>query len=425
MLKKEIKNIFTCVIGNTLEWYDFALFGAFASTISQLFFPEDAASIALLKTYGLFAMGFIMRPLGSIFFGYIGDKKGRRTALIFSIYFMAFPTVCIGILPTYSQIGAMAPTLLIFIRLIQGFSMGGEYGSSMVYLFEHASMNRKGFLSSWADFGCLFGVLLGTLSAWITITFLSQDDYLNWGWRLPFLGSICLAIFALLYRTKLDETKEYVKSEKIEKRIDTSINFRMLTKKVILGVFIYAFGNVNFYILLVFVPNYFIQIHLLPPSSSWLVTSVLSSLITVLIPLGGYLSDAFGRIKLLCYSIIFISVFSLLFFAFMNSGSLSVSILLQICIAIALASFYGGEAAFFSELFPLHMRCRGVSIVLSIANICFGGSAPFIASLIVQTTDDVRLIAFIIIIPGILALASIWNILLKQNSKLRLNYAQT
>lgn len=423
MKNKNLKNILAGIIGNAVEWYDFALFGAFSSTISQLFFPTDDPQIALLKTYGIFAAGFIMRPLGSIVLGYVGDKKGRKNSLILSIYLMTFPTICIGLLPTYEQIGAWAPLLLTLIRLMQGFSMGGEYGGSMVFLFEHAPLNRKGFYSSWVDVGCLAGVLLGTLISWATVTFLSHADYLSWGWRFPFIGSLALTVMILYFRHRIEETDIFMESTPKMAMPPTVQTSREFLSKTFSAMFVYAFGNVCFYIFLVFVPNYFIQQNAVYSSHSLLVTSFMSASIALAIPYGGYLSDTYGRRRTLCLSIIAAILIAYPLFLTMITSAFYINLFFQIVFALALAAFYGGEAAFIAETFPPHTRCRGVSLVLSFANILFGGGAPFFAAWLVQEFNNTTLVATIVIFTGILALWGLSKTSLKKVEASSLKYA--
>lgn len=407
MTELKRKNLWAGVIGNTFEWYDFALFGAFASTISQLFFPEDAPQTALLKSYGIFATGFIMRPLGALFFGFIGDKRGRKAALMLSISFMLIPTISVGLLPTYNQIGLWAPLSLILIRLLQGFAMGGEYGGSMVFLFEHSPKDRKGFFSSWADVGCLLGVLLGSFLAWLLTNFMNHDAYMNWGWRLPFLGSFFLACIVLHFRNKVEETEPFTQlKEKQQIRKFTSGSYEFLIK-IWIAVCVYAFGNVSFYVLLVFMPNYFVQTNSLYATHSLLVTTFMSLIIALIIPWGGYLSDTWGRKKVMIISIVLCSMVAYPMFFSLSASSILLNLFIQGLFAIVLAIFYGGEAALLSEIFQTGTRYRGVSISLSLTNILFGGSTPFFASWIVYQFGNVKWVSFLIILAALLAIISL------------------
>ena len=173
-LKKEWKNVLACTVGSTLEWFDYTLYGTFATTLSKLFFPMEDASASRMWIYLIFAIGFFSRPLGGLVFGHIGDKLGRKSTLIASIITMSIPTFAIGLLPTFEQIGVLAPILLVIIRLVQGIAIGGEFTGSMVYLVEQAPSNRRGFFGSWSDFGSPLGVLLGLLVSYILI---SSSEY--------------------------------------------------------------------------------------------------------------------------------------------------------------------------------------------------------------------------------------------------------
>lgn len=405
MTKLNQKNIWAGVVGNTFEWYDFALFGAFATTISQLFFPEDAPQIALLKSYGIFATGFIMRPLGSIFFGFIGDRQGRKAALILSITFMLIPTISVGLLPTYKQVGVWAPLSLILIRLLQGFAMGGEYGGSMVFLFEHSPKHRKAYFSSWADVGCLLGVLLGSFLSWFFINFMDHDTYMNWGWRLPFLGSFFLACIVLYFRNKIEETEPFIQLKRKQNTKNIDLSSLAFLKQVCIAVCVYAFGNISFYVFLVFMPNYFVQTNSLYTTHSLLVTSFMSLLIALAIPIGGHLSDTWGRRKVMIISIVLSSVVAYpMFLSIAAESNLLLNLFIQGLFAAFLAIFYGGEAAFLSEIFQTETRYRGVSISLGLTNVFFGGSAPFFASWIVYQSNDVIWVSTLIVLAGILAL---------------------
>src|SRR5271165_4884469 len=184
------KAVIAGTIGNVLEWYDFGVFGYFATTMSQLFFPGDDKSISLLKAFAVFGVGFIMRPLGSVLFGIYGDRFGRRLALSAVIFLMAASTVAIGLLPTYAQAGVLAPILLVVIRLLQGLSAGGEWGGSTAYIVEFAPEGRRGFIGSWQQVSVGGGFLLGSLSAALINQVMDHDAVVSWGWRMPFIFGI-------------------------------------------------------------------------------------------------------------------------------------------------------------------------------------------------------------------------------------------
>ena len=201
------------VIGNALEWYDFAVYGYFVSTISKLFFPGTDPIASLLATYAVFGVGFVMRPVGSILFGIYGDRYGRRKALSAVIFLMAFSTLAIGLLPTYGEVGVLAPILLVAARLLQGLSAGGEWGGSTAYIVEYAPEGRRGFIGSWQQFSVGSGFLLGSLSGTVLSFALSPDALTTWGWRVPFLLGIVVGAVGAYLRWRLPDTPKYVEIE--------------------------------------------------------------------------------------------------------------------------------------------------------------------------------------------------------------------
>jgi MHS family proline/betaine transporter-like MFS transporter len=200
-------------IGNIVEWYDFALYGYMASIISTLFFPQGNEVASLIATYGIFAAGFLMRPLGSAAFGWLGDAAGRSITMLISVSFMAFPTFILGVLPTYEHIGLLAPVLLIIVRLIQGLSVGGEFSSSVTYLVETAPEGRRGEAGSWANVGSLIGMLMGSGAASLITNLLPEAELQAWGWRLPFLFGGLIGLGAIFLRRNLPKSEHFKKHE--------------------------------------------------------------------------------------------------------------------------------------------------------------------------------------------------------------------
>ena len=208
------KVVVSSMIGNALEWYDFALYGYFSTLLAKLFFPSSDAVVSLMATYGVFAAGFFMRPLGGIIFGYIGDKMGRKKALLWSIYLMSFPTFAIACLPTYEHIAWGAPLLLTLIRLLQGLSMGGEFTGSIIFIVEHAEGRRRGFWGSFAPLSAILGILIGSgLAAFLSYT-LDSEQLSAWGWRIPFALSLFGGWLGSYMRKTLGDPKTFEKSHK-------------------------------------------------------------------------------------------------------------------------------------------------------------------------------------------------------------------
>ena len=284
------------VIGNIIEWYDFALFGYCAPIISTLFFPNDNEVLSLLEIYGVFAAGFIMRPIGAGVFGYIGDLVGRRTELFFSVILMAIPTFILGALPIYEQIGIMAPIALIILRLIQGLSVGGEFTGSVTYVAETAPQNRRGFTTSFANFGSMLGMLLGLGMVTLMTNLLSESSLLNWGWRLPFLFGGVLGLVGFYIRRNIPASEVFQ-----EHHLDSKTKFLSALKQnigPILQATIYASGyGVVFYLPLVYLPTYLTRFTDVTLNHALFINTVAIALLLGVIPLMGWLSDQTLRRK--------------------------------------------------------------------------------------------------------------------------------
>lgn len=197
------------IIGNIMEWYDFALYGYMAAIISLLFFPNQTKFLSLLSTYGIFAVGFVMRPIGAAVFGWLGDTIGRSRTMLISVIVMMIPTFALGLLPTYSNVGIWAPILLIIMRLVQGFSVGGEFSSSVTYLVETSAPSKRGLSGSWSNLGSGMGMLLGSLVAASVTSILSADALNSWGWRLPFLLGGILGSASIILRKNLPDSQHF------------------------------------------------------------------------------------------------------------------------------------------------------------------------------------------------------------------------
>ena len=202
------------IIGNVMEWYDFAIYGYFALIIGKLYFPSSSASTSVIAAFGAFAAGFLMRPIGSLIFGNIGDKLGRKRALLISVLMMAIPTFLIGLLPVHEQIGITAPILLVILRMLQGLSVGGEYTTSVVFLVENSPDGRRGFMASWSGWGAVAGILLGSAIASLITTLLTPVQLASWGWRLPFLIGIIIAFVGFYIRRHLPDISPVSNQEK-------------------------------------------------------------------------------------------------------------------------------------------------------------------------------------------------------------------
>ncbi|UWN51345.1 Proline/betaine transporter [Alcanivorax sp. ALC70] len=271
-------------IGNVVEWYDFALYGYMAGIIADLFFPGEDSIAALIATYGVFAAGFLMRPLGSVVFGWLGDTLGRSATMLLSVSMMALPTLLLGCLPVYDTIGLWAPLLLVLIRLVQGLSVGGEFSSSVTYLVETAPRSRRGLAGSWANTGTMVGMLLGSAVAALTTSLIAQETLLAWGWRVPFLLGGILGVTSILMRRHLPKSEEFQRHH--QERPDTSPLRRALTENrlemVQAVVFASAYGAL-FYLPLVYLPEWLNRFTGLPLDLALRINTFATVLLLVLI----------------------------------------------------------------------------------------------------------------------------------------------
>lgn len=387
-----VKNVVAGCVGNVLEWYDFALYGFFAPIIAKLFFPSDNQITGLLATFGIFAVGFMMRPVGAVIFGILGDKLGRKKALEISVIMMAVPTTLIGVLPTYESVGILAPILLTIIRLIQGVSVGGEFTGSISYVVENAPHppGRRGFYSSWTVFSLLGGILLGSAIASLVTNVFSDAQLHSFGWRLPFLLGLVIGLIGLYLRLGLDESPAFKKMKEageLSKRpiIDA---FKYHWKEILIVIGATCVGAVNFYMIFVYMTTYLsTETHLLL-STALDINTISMIALMVLTPFMGLLSDKIGRKPVLITGCLIIAIFAYPLFIVLTKGHALYDLLSQIVFAIGLAMVFGPFGAMMVELFPARIRMSAVSIGYNIGFAVFGGTAPFVATYLIDLTGN-------------------------------------
>lgn len=399
-------------LGNLLESYDFALYGYFSPLIAKLFFPNQDPFLSLLATFGVFAVGLFLRPVGAIIFSYFGDKAGRKKALLASLILMALSTTGMGLIPTYAQIGIMASILLIFCRMVQGLSMGGEFTGSLVYMTEHAPEGKRGFYGSWAICGTFMGLLVGSGVSALLNQYLSPTNLEFWGWRLPFVAGILLGVVGLYLRLRMPETPNFKAAQAAQQLVKnplaTAFKQAPFTLLVVMGMnFLPAMG---FYLLFVYLSSW-MKLYLQVPLSTALIINTINMLvIVILLPLIGYLSDRTGRKPMLLSGIVGFILFSYPLFLLLQQASFTAMLLAQMCFAVLTCLIFAPLPATLIELLPTHIRCSGVSVPFNIGNALFGGTAPFMATYLIHTTGDPIAPSFYLILAAVVMFLIVINL---------------
>lgn len=384
------RTVLAGAIGNVLEWYDFALFGYFAPVLSSLFFPTSDPSLSLIATFSVFAVGFLARPLGALFFGYLGDTRGRRDALAWSVIVMAIPTCLVGVLPTYDQIGFIAPMMLTVLRFLQGLSVGGEFTGSVTFLIEHAKPTERGYIGSWAGFSAQIGALLGSAIGALATTSLTQEALHEWGWRLPFIAGSVIAVVGWYLRSRLPESPAFEHLRQTG-RVSSSPAREVFTSQrtaVFQVIGLVLLHGVGFYTFYVYLPGYVTRMTGLPQSTALLINTGCMALMAVLIPLMGTLADRFSPQWILSIGAAGLGLGAVPIFIGLTSGSLALVIASQTLATVLVAAYMGPFFAIVAMLFPVFGRYSGLSLSYNLASALFGGTAPLMATLMMDWSGN-------------------------------------
>jgi MHS family proline/betaine transporter-like MFS transporter len=386
------QTILAGAIGNVLEWYDFGLCGFFAPVLAKQFFPAEDRLTALLATFGVFATGFVMRPLGGILFGYVGDRLGRKRALELSVLLMAVSTGLMGMLPTYTVLGFAAPLLLTLLRLLQGLSVGGEYIGSMSFLAEHAPPRHRGFVGSWSASSVVLGSLLGSGIAAASAGLLSPADLARWGWRVPFVAGILIGAVGLWLRLGVEETPSFRQLQKAGKLAANPIaeSVRNDWRPILATVGLTALSSVGYYLPFLWLPTWLAEINTPPlPESEALWANTLALLaLLILTPLTALVSDVVGRRPMYLAASAGYALLSYPLFVLMSSGTFTHALIGGLAFAVVNVVFSSCMAATLVELFPTRTRYTGVAIGYNLAQALLGGTAPMVATWLIYRTED-------------------------------------
>ncbi|MBA1203970.1 MFS transporter [Pseudomonas capeferrum] len=400
-------------MGNFVEWFDYAAYGYLATVIAAIFFPHSDKTTGLLATFAVFALSFIVRPLGGLVWGHLGDRYGRRSALSWSILIMSVSTFCIGILPTSEHIGLWAPALLLLIRLVQGFSASGEYAGASAFLAEYAPKGKRGFYTSIVPASTAAGLLFGAIFVAALHALMSAEALNDWGWRLPFLLAAPFGLVGRYIRVNLQDTPKFLEMEqRLEaKECATPAPVRELLtlhrRSVVIGIGVTCLNAIAFYLLLSYMPTYLSTEMGMSESDSFIASSVSLATYIGLIFLMGRLSDRFGRKTMLVTASVLFVVLTVPLFSLLDNQTLGMILLIQIAFGVILAMNDGTLPCFLAELFPTRVRFSGFAFSFNTANALFGGTAPFIATWLIQLTGNKAAPAWYLLAAAAVALIAV------------------
>ena len=384
--------VMASLVGTTIEWYDFFLYGSAAALVfNRLFFPDYDPLTGTLLAFATYALGFVARPVGGIVFGHYGDRIGRKRLLMLSLVLMGVATVLIGLLPTYAQIGVWAPIALIFLRLVQGFAVGGEWGGAVLMAAEHGDAARRGFWASWPQAGVPAGSLLAAGVLALMAGVQDEAEFLEWGWRVPFVLSAVLVVVGWYIRNRVHESPMFEKAleeAEVPPRLPAMEVVRERPKAILLGAGLRVGENISYYILTVFSLTYLVDVAEETRSLALNALLIGAAVQFLAIPFFAFLSDRIGRRPVYAFGGLGLAAWSFALFPLLGSGS-NLEIYAALVVGLVLhGAMYGPQAAFITELFPTRIRYSGVSIAYQLTSIVAGSLAPIIALWLYREYDS-------------------------------------
>ena len=391
-------------IGNALEWYDLLLYGYFAVTLSTVFFPKGNETVSLLATFGTFGVSYLVRPLGAIVLGAYGDRAGRKASLMVSILLMVIGTLMMALMPSYAAIGVLAPIGVLAARLIQGFSVGGEFGSATSFLVEHGP-DRKGFLASWQWSGQGLAALLASAFGVVLTTTLAPADLQSWGWRIPFFFGLLIGPVGFYIRSHVEETPEFNKLETTAAPVRDVIVGQW--SQVLLAIGAVVLSTSSNYVIL-YMPTFAIKQLGLPQSTGFIATLIGAAILTIGAPMIGHWSDKVGRIRVMVVAtLLFIVSAYPVFLMVTTQRSLAALVAIVAWMSLLKTGYSGALPALLAEIFPTRTRVTGMALSYNIGVPLFGGFAPLTVQWLIGVTGSKLAPSYYLIGAGLLSLIAL------------------
>jgi len=391
-------------LGNALEWFDFLIYGYFAVTISKVFFPGGDETASLLATFGTFSVSFLVRPIGAIVIGAYTDRAGRKAGLTLSIMLMVVGTTMTAVTPGYATIGLAAPILILIARLLQGFSVGGEFGSAVTFLAEQTA-SRKGFVASWQWASTGITNALASAFGIVLTSILSPEQLGEWGWRVPFLFGILVGPIGLYIRRRLDETPEYAEIKPTRTPVRDVLRDNPIECLLAIGAAVIS--NSSAYIIL-YIPTYAIKEMHLPQATGYIATFVGAVVLGIASPIAGHFSDKFGRSGILSGTAwLFFLTTPVVFYLMIAYPSLATAVFAASWLSLVKAGYSGVLPSQLAELFPTRLRGIGVSLSFAIAVTIFGGFTPFVSTWLISVTGNSLSPSFYIMFTAALSIIAL------------------
>ena len=401
--------VIASTIGTAIEWYDFFLYSTMTGLVfAKLFFPRSEPLVGTLEAFAVYAVGFVARPVGAAIFGHYGDRIGRKSTLIATLMLMGIATFLVSLVPTYESIGLWGAVILTFLRFVQGIGVGGEWGGSVLMSMEWARGDKhRGFIASWPQFGVPCGLFLANLAV-LAFSQMSGEQFLAWGWRVPFFLSLILVAVGLYIRLGILETpifRKLVAEQKIERTPMLTV-IKQQPKEILLSALVRMAEQAPFYIFTAFVFSY--GIGTLNVSRDFLLFAVMTASVVsfVSIPLFGHISDRIGRKKMYMLGAATVGVFGFIYFGMLNTGSLVLIFLAIVLSLIPHDMMYGPQAALIAESFTGRLRYSGASLGYQLASVIAGGPAPLIATWLFAQYGSAYAVAFYILVCAVLTLVA-------------------